>query len=129
MRNSLTVGLAAAVDRIEKRERNFTLTVDGHPYFVHGIHPPLELVVVGAVHIAQPLAVMARMQGYDVTVIDPRCDFATPIRFPDVGLIEAWPREAFSRLKLHRRCAVVALSHDPQLDDPALTAALESEAF
>ena len=122
-------GLAAAVDRIEAREKNFTLTLDGHPYFLHGIHPPLEMVVIGAVHIAQPLVVMARMQGYDVTVVDPRCDFATESRFPNVTLVEAWPADALQNIQLHSRSALVVLSHDPKLDDPALTAALATDAF
>jgi len=128
-RKELGEDLAAAVNRIQAREKNFTITLTGHPYFVHGIHPPPRMVVVGAVHIAQPLAVMARMQGYDVTVIDPRCDFATKNRFPDVTLIEAWPADALQKLQLHGRTAIVVLSHDPKLDDPALKAALASDAF
>ena len=121
--------LAAAINRIQAREKNFTLTLTGCPYFVHGIHPPPQMVVVGAVHIAQPLVGMARMQGYDVTVIDPRCDFATKNRFPDVALIEAWPADALQTLQLHGRTAIVVLSHDPKLDDPALKLALASDAF
>jgi len=121
--------IAVAVGRTQARGENFTMTLNGCSYFFHGIHPPPQMVVVGAVHIAQPLVVMARMQGYDVTVIDPRCDFATRNRFPDVRLIEAWPADALQKIQLHGRTAIVVLSHDPKFDDPALKAALASDVF
>jgi xanthine dehydrogenase accessory factor len=93
------------------------------------LEPPVRLVIVGAVHLAQPLARMARVAGYDVTVVDPRAAFATAERFPEVTLERAWPTEAVPRLALDARSALVALSHDRRLDDPALEAALRSEAF
>lgn len=95
-----------------------------------GLHnPPLRLAVVGAVHIAQPLTAMARLAGFDVTVIDPRQRFITPERFPDVRLSPDWPDVALSQLGLDARAGVVTLSHDPKIDDPAIRAALASEAF
>jgi len=84
---------------------------------------------VGAVHIAQALAPMARLAGLDVFVVDPRRAFATPGRFPGVKLETDWPAPALARIGLDRRTAVVTLSHDPKIDDPALAAALRSEAF
>lgn len=97
--------------------------------FLQVFNPPLRLVVVGAVHIAQALVPMARILGYAVTVIDPRRAWASEQRFPDVTLTHDWPDEALAALKPDRRTAVVALTHDPKLDDPALTLALGSTAF
>jgi xanthine dehydrogenase accessory factor len=84
---------------------------------------------VGAVHIAQALAPMAAMVGFDVTVIDPRRAFASDTRFPHVRLLRGWPEEVLPSLVIDHRTAVVTLSHDPKLDDPALEAALRSPAF
>jgi xanthine dehydrogenase accessory factor len=87
------------------------------------------MAIIGAVHIAQQLVPMARGAGYAMTVIDPRSAFATAERFPDTELSHDWPDQALSELGLDARTAVVTLSHDPKLDDPALAAALDSEAF
>jgi len=81
------------------------------------------------VHIAQPLARMAAELGYKVTVVDPRTAFATDARFPEIELSTEWPDEALARLKPDKRSAVITLTHDPKLDDPALTEALKSQAF
>jgi len=97
--------------------------------FVQVHNPPLRMVVIGAVHIAQSLVPMATLAGYDVTVVDPRQAWATDDRFPDVTLSTAWPDEALTALRPDRRTAVVTLTHDPKLDDPALLVALASEAF
>ena len=87
------------------------------------------MIVVGAVHIAQSLVPMAKLSGYDVTIIDPREAFASEARFPGVTLNHNWPDEAMTDLDPDRRTAVVTLTHDPKLDDPALTVALRSNAF
>ena len=97
--------------------------------FIQVFNPPLRLIVVGAVHIAQPLARMAVLSGYDVTVVDPRGSFATAERFPGVTLMGEWPDDAMAALKPDKRTAVVTLTHDPKLDDPALAVALKSDAF
>ena len=95
-----------------------------------GVHnPPLRLVVVGAVHIAQALVPMARLAGYDVTVIDPREAFASEARFPGTRLVHDWPDAALAAHGLDTRTAVVTLTHDPKLDDPAIAAALASPVF
>jgi xanthine dehydrogenase accessory factor len=97
--------------------------------FVQVFNPPQRLILVGAVHIAQALAPMAALAGYAVSVIDPRRSFATDARFPDLDLSTEWPDEAMARLKPDRRTAVVTLTHDPKLDDPALIAALSADTF
>ncbi len=118
-----------AVDRLRNNEKNFILKFADCTCFFQAIHPPLQMIVVGAVHIAQQLTAMARAHGYIVTLIDPRNDFATENRFPDITTIEAWPTDAMKRFRLHKRTAIVILSHDPKLDDPAIKTALESNAF
>lgn len=97
--------------------------------FLHVFNPPLRLFVVGAVHIAQALVPMAGLLGYAVTVIDPRRAFASPQRFADLRVLDSWPDEALTGEHLDARSAVVTLTHDPKLDDPALAAALRSDAF
>jgi xanthine dehydrogenase accessory factor len=92
-------------------------------------NPPLRLHVVGAVHIAQALVPMARLAGYDVAIIDPREAFAESARFPGERLITDWPDEALAAQGLDPRCAVVTLTHDSKLDDPAIRAALASDVF
>jgi xanthine dehydrogenase accessory factor len=97
--------------------------------FVHVHNRPLRLIIVGAVHIAQALAPMASITGFDVTVVDPRGTFATEDRFPGITLCDDWPDEALEDLAPDARTAVVTLTHDPKLDDPALEVALRSPAF
>ena len=97
--------------------------------FVAIHNPPLRLVIVGAVHIAQALVPMARIAGYDPAVIDPREAFASADRFPETRLLHDWPDEAVAELGLDARTALVLLTHDPKLDDPALEAALRAECF
>ncbi|MCE8513728.1 XdhC family protein [Ruegeria pomeroyi] len=97
--------------------------------FVAVHNPPLRLIVVGAVHIAQALVPMARIAGYDPVVIDPREAFASDARFPGETILHDWPDEAVSKLGLDARTALVLLTHDPKLDDPALEAALAADVF
>jgi len=98
-------------------------------HFVAIHNPPLRLAVIGAVHIAQPLLVMAKAAGYDVTLIDPRAAFASAGRFPGGQLVHDWPDAALGAYGLDTRTAVVTLTHDAKLDDPALSAALRSPVF
>lgn len=110
-------------------DRSTTVTIDEVDRFLHVFNPPVHIILVGAVHIAQPLCHMAVVAGYRVTLVDPREAFATEERFPGVHLMKAWPDEAFADLRLDRRTAVVTLSHDPKFDDPALEVALRSSVF
>jgi xanthine dehydrogenase accessory factor len=121
------LGLAAA--RAARADRSAPVEIDGRNWFLAVYNPPLDLVVVGAVHIAQPLARIATLAGYGVRIIDPRTTFATEERFPDVTLVHAWADEALAKNPLSPRSALVALTHDPKLDDPALAAALNSPCF
>ena len=97
--------------------------------FTHVFQPTPRLIVVGAVHIAQKLVPLARLADFAVDVVDPRIAFATPARFPDVGLSHDWPDKAVAALKPDSATALVSLTHDPKLDDPALIVALRSPAF
>lgn len=103
--------------------------IEGRGWFLAVFNPPLDLAIVGAVHVAQPLAVMAKEAGYGVRIIDPRTAFATEARFPGVSLSHDWADEAFAKGPLGRCSAVVFLTHDPKLDDPGLIAALKSDCF
>jgi xanthine dehydrogenase accessory factor len=91
--------------------------------------PPAKLVITGAVHISQALAPIAKLLGYDVTIVDPRTAFASPERFPDVKVIAEWPDIALPPLGIDRYTAFVALTHDPKIDDPALLHALARDCF
>lgn len=99
------------------------------PLFVQVFNPPKRMVIVGAVHIAQPLVTLAQTSGYEVVIVDPRGAFATRDRFPDVTLSEDWPDDALNELGVDAQTAIVTLTHDPKLDDPALHVALRSDAF
>jgi len=92
-------------------------------------NPPLRMAVIGAVHIAQPLMVMARLAGYDAVLIDPREAFGSSARFPNTVILNDWPDEALATRGLDARTAVVTLTHDPKLDDPAIVTALRSDVF
>ena len=112
-----------------RRDRSGMIEVGSRRLFVQSNSPPPRLLIVGAVHIAQALAPMASLAGYGVTVIDPRRAFATDSRFPGIEMRGEWPDEAMAGLAPDRRTAVVTLTHDPKLDDPALQTALRSPAF
>lgn len=126
---ALAPELLVAVEAAHRRDRSETVETAQGPAFLQIFNPPLRLVIVGAVHIAQALAPMAALMGYAVAVIDPRRSFATDARFPDVTLVTDWPDEAMEAAAPDRRTAVVTLTHDPKLDDPALDVALRSDAF
>jgi len=110
-------------------DRSASVTAADGTWFLQVFNPPLRMILIGAVHISQPLARMAVMAGYAVTIVDPRRAFATEDRFPGLTVTTDWPDEAMTKLKPNRRTAVVALTHDPKLDDPALLVALKSDAF
>ncbi|MCZ7559603.1 MAG: XdhC family protein [Burkholderiaceae bacterium] len=123
---------AEQVDETRQRlrgNRSGSLGQHDESLFVRCHARPPRMIVVGAVHIAQALAPMAAMAGYEVTVIDPRRAFGTTERLPGVNMVSLWPDEAIAQLGIDAETAVVTLSHDPKLDDLALTAALRSPAF
>lgn len=126
---TITPALQAAVDKAILQDRSASVEVDGKRYFLQVQIPPRRLIVVGAVHTAQSLVPMAAIAGYAVIVVDPRGAFATELRFPGVTLNTDWPDDALTALDPDRRTAIVTLTHDPKLDDPALHVALRSDAF
>ena len=115
--------------RALRRDGASTLEADGNRYLIQTLSPPYRLLVVGAVHIAQALIPMAQVAGFSVLLIDPRAAFASSERFPGTAIDNRWPQEAFEDVELTSRTAVVTLSHNAKIDEPALTAALRSEAF
>jgi xanthine dehydrogenase accessory factor len=122
-------GLNEAATKALDHDESGTVKVDGADWFLHAYNPPLRLIVVGAVHIAQALVPFAVPCGFSVTVVDPRRSFASDERFPGVEISNDWPDEALDAFVPDSRTAVVTLTHDPKLDDPALDRALKSQAF
>jgi len=118
-----------AVREALRADRNISLDTPQGRVFVQVFSPPRRCFVIGAVHIAQPLVPMLVACDYKPIVIDPRGAWATEARFPDIELSSEWPDEALERMKPDRASAVVALTHDPKIDDPGLIVALRSEAF
>ncbi len=121
--------LAEAARLQARKDQSTTVAIGRRNWFLTVFNPPLDLAIIGAVHIAQPLARMATLAEYAVRVIDPRSAFATEERFPGIALSHEWPDEAFAVNPLGPRSAIVALTHDPKLDDPGLSSALRSPAF
>ncbi len=121
--------LNAAGDAALRSEKAGTQSIDGEDWFIEPRLAAPRLVIVGAVHIAQSLAPLGAMAGFDVTVVDPRTAYANAERFPGVEIITDWPDEALARLAPDARTALVTLTHDSKLDDPALDIALRSPAF
>lgn len=103
--------------------------IDGRSLFLNVHLPPPKIVVIGAVHISQALAPMAALAGFAVTIIDPRTAFATPERFAGIDLHADWPDDVFASMPLDRYSAMVAVTHDPKIDDPGLIAALNAGCF
>jgi xanthine dehydrogenase accessory factor len=121
--------LAPVLEEAFRFDRSGVHRVPEGEFFVNIYNPPLRLVIIGAVHIAQALIVIAQSAGYDAVVIDPRGAFATAERFPDVTVHADWPDEVLPGVGVDARTAFVALTHDPKIDDPAIHAALRSKAF
>lgn len=121
--------IAEGAREIMRSDRSKIIETEKGPVFLHIFNPQLRMIIVGAVHIAQPLARAASLTGYDVVIVDPRRAFASEERFPGVTLINEWPDDALQSLMPDIRTAVVTLTHDPKIDDPALEMALKSPAF
>jgi xanthine dehydrogenase accessory factor len=111
------------------RGRSRPVEIEDERIFAYVHRPPTRLVVIGAVHVGQALAPMARLAGFEVAIIDPRAAFAASERFPGMTLIASWPEEALPPLGLDCFTAVAALSHNPRIDDAALRVALASDCF
>ena len=118
----------ALADHLRTSKSGMEETAEGRVFLTVYVPPP-QLVITGAVHISQTLAPVAKLLGYDVAIVDPRTAFATAERFPDVKVIAEWPDKALPPLGIDRYTAFVALTHDPKIDDPALTHALSHDCF
>ncbi|MEY4869213.1 MAG: hypothetical protein RIS11_407 [Pseudomonadota bacterium] len=123
-----SAGAALSVVTDLESGRSALLDDDAGAGFVNIYHPPRRLLIVGAVEIASALAAIAVSQGVDVTLCDPRGRFLTAERFPGIRLDDRWPDDAVKAFVPDSRSAIVTLSHDPKIDDPALAAALASPA-
>jgi xanthine dehydrogenase accessory factor len=121
--------LHVELDKHLRMGKSGAIEADGKKLFLNVYAPTAKLVIVGAVHISQALAPLARSLGYDVTVVDPRTAFASPERFPDVPLVAEWPDVALPPLNVDHYTAFVAVTHDPKIDDPALLHAFERRCF
>ncbi len=121
--------LGEAISKAFRTGMSTGVRVGGTEYFLNVHLPQPRLVVIGAVHISQALAPMARIAGFEMEIIDPRTAFATPERFPDVTLHAEWPEAVLATRPLDAYTAVAALTHDPKIDDPALDAALRASCF
>lgn len=121
--------LAAVARQALAQDRALTASEAGIEVLAVPHNPTLRLVIIGAVHIAESLCRFALEAGYAVTVIDPRSAFVRPERFPGVRVLAQWPQEALAGLQLDARTAVVLLTHDPKVDDPALRIVLQSPVF
>jgi xanthine dehydrogenase accessory factor len=121
--------ISAAVAEAFAHDRSTTVVVDGRDLFLNVFNPPLRLVIIGAVHVAQPLSALAQISGYDVTIVDPRRAWSDPARFPGIRVLNTWPDDALKTLELDHRTAVATLTHDPKIDDPALHVALRTPVF
>ena len=128
-KNILDKKILNASKEILANGKSGIININKSLWFINISLPPLRLVIVGAVHIAQPLAKIASTIGYEVSIIDPRSAFANDKRFPNIKIIKDWPEEALEDFNIDNRTAVVTLTHDPKLDDAALSAALKSNAF
>jgi xanthine dehydrogenase accessory factor len=126
---AITDEIRKTITEAFRTDSSVVVEADARRLFIRIFSPPKRLFIIGAVHIAQSLSAMARETGYAVTLIDPRDAWATAERFPHIEIDRRWPDEALTELAIDRRTALVALSHDPKLDEPALGAALVSDAF
>ncbi|CAN7640556.1 XdhC family protein [Rhizobium sp. LjRoot30] len=121
--------LEAATVAAFRSGKSGTVEADGRSLFLNVHLPPPRIVVIGAVHISQPLAIMARLAGFDLTIIDPRTAFATPERFAGIDLVADWPEDVLKQRPLDAYTALVAVTHDPKIDDFPLMQALRTGCF
>ena len=103
--------------------------IEGTEIFIETYIRPIKVIVVGAVHIAQYLTDFAKSLNFEISIIDPRGYFASEQRFPDMNIINKWPDEAFKEIETNENTALIALTHDPKIDDPALQHALNKKFY
>ncbi|MEH6629681.1 MAG: XdhC family protein [Halopseudomonas aestusnigri] len=123
------IQLLPDIKKAVRDDRSYVREEDGSKTFIQVFNPPLRMIIVGAVHISQFLVPMAQLAGYEVILVDPRSAFGNSTRFPSCTISNEWPDDAMQELNPDHRTAVVILTHDPKLDDPALEITLKSDAF
>ncbi|MBD9372536.1 XdhC family protein [Rhizobium sp. ARZ01] len=121
--------LGEAIAAAFRSGKSGAVDMDGRSYFLNAYLPPARIVVIGAVHISQALAAIAKVSGFDLTIIDPRTAFATEERFADADLVADWPEDVLKARPLDAYCALVAVTHDPKIDDYPIRAALDAGCF
>ena len=121
--------MADELDAALRMGKSRSLEREGKNYFLTVQAPPVRIFCIGAVHISQALAPMAKLAGFDMTIIDPRTAFATPERFPDVRLMAEWPDAVLPTLGVDRYTAMCLFTHDPKIDDAGLIPALKADCF
>ena len=122
-------GLNEFINKALKEDKLILIENNNEEWIINPFNPPPKLIIVGAVHVAQSLALIAENLDFEVVIIDPREAFAEQERFPNNKVICAWPEDAFDELILDSRTAVVTLTHEPNLDDIALKRSLKSKCF
>lgn len=127
--DSVAGQLGEEISRAFRTGKSGAIEAEGRNFFLNVHLPPPRLMIIGAVHISQALAPMARIAGFDVEIIDPRTAFATVDRFPDVTVHAEWPQDVLARRPLDAFTALAAVTHDPKIDDFPLQAALEAKCF
>ena len=126
---ALPENLNVQIERAFRSGKSVKIEVEDQRLFLNAYVPPARIVIIGAVHISQALASIAAVAGFDLTIVDPRTAFATPERFADVDLVADWPDDVLKNRPLDRYCALVAVTHDPKIDDFPLESALKSGCF
>ena len=121
--------MAEDIDAALRMGKSRSVEAGGKQYFLTVQAPPVRVICIGAVHISQALAPMAKLAGFDLTIIDPRTAFATPERFPDVKLLAEWPDAALPAMNIDRYTAMCLFTHDPKIDDAGLIPALKADCF
>jgi xanthine dehydrogenase accessory factor len=127
--DAVEAALREPVAKAFRSGKSARVEVEGRPLFLNVHVPPARIVVIGAVHISQGLAAMAGIAGFDLMIIDPRTAFATPERFAGVDLVADWPEDVLKIRPLDAYTAVVAVTHDPKIDDFPIEAALRKGCF
>lgn len=127
--DAATGELGQALEKAFRSGKSGVVTIGGGEYFLNVHVPPPRIVAIGAVHISQALAPMARIAGYEIVIVDPRTAFATPERFPGIEVLADWPETALAPRPLDRYTALAALTHDPKVDDWPLAEALRAGCF
>ena len=121
--------IAPTLEEAFRCDKSIAIAAYAGEVFINVFNPTVRLIIIGAVHIAQQLVPMARALGQEVVIVDPRTAFATEERFGDAEISREWPDEALPKIGVDARTALIALTHDPKIDDPALIHALSSNAF